>query len=121
METAQRLVDESAKHRHGWLDNNGNNKWDIWTTYIQDKENTIWEAKLQIANSTNGDKILYDIHPIKEVGQGRTLPKSSTVENIPQNGPESQDKSSETTAHYSDDLTVAQKALRERYNKGEIT
>ena len=25
---------EPAKHKHGWLDNNGKNEWDVWTTHI---------------------------------------------------------------------------------------
>ena len=79
---------EPSTHSHGWLDNNGKNKWDYWTTYIQDKNNTIWEARLNIANSTNGEKILYDIFPIKKVGQSVTSDKSSTNKKIPQN-PES--------------------------------
>lgn len=56
-------------YSHGWLDNNGKNNWEYWTTYIQDKNNTIWEATLNIANSANGEKILYDISPIKKAGQ----------------------------------------------------
>lgn len=35
-------------------------------TYIQDKNNTVWEATLNIAESKNGEKILYDIVSIKE-------------------------------------------------------
>ena len=69
---------EPAKYSHGWVDNNGENNWDYWTTYIQDKNNTIWEARLNIANSTNGEKILYDIFPIKKVGQSVTSDKSTT-------------------------------------------
>ena len=86
---------EPAKHNHGWLDNNGKNEWDIWTTYIQDKENTIWEAKLKIANTTNGEKVLYDVYPIEKVGPGRTMPEKPTEDKIPQNTTESQDLFSE--------------------------
>ena len=64
---------EPANHTHDWLDNKGKNEWDVWTTYIQDKENTIWEAKLKVANTTNGEKILYDVYPIEKVGRGRTM------------------------------------------------
>ena len=38
-------------------DENGKNDWEYWTTYIQDKNNTIWEATLNIANTSNGKKI----------------------------------------------------------------
>ena len=54
-----------ALYQHGWVDDYGKNDWEYWVTYIQDKENTIWEATLNIATTTNGDKILYDINPIK--------------------------------------------------------
>lgn len=60
---------KSSLYSHGWLDNNGSNNWEYWTTYIQDKNKTIWEATLNIANSANGEKILYDISPIKKAGQ----------------------------------------------------
>ena len=66
---------ETANHPHSWLDNYGKNNWEIWTTYIQDKENTIWEEKLQVSNSTNGEKILYDVHPIKKLGRAEHCPK----------------------------------------------
>ena len=54
---------------HDWLDDYGKNDWEYWTTYIQDKNNTIWEATLNVANTSNGEKILYDIYPIKKAGQ----------------------------------------------------
>ena len=47
---------------------NGKNDWQYWTTYIQDKNNTVWEATLNVAESANGVKYLYDIDPIKKVG-----------------------------------------------------
>lgn len=37
-------------------------------TYIQDKNNTVWEATLNVAESANGVKYLYDINPIEKVG-----------------------------------------------------
>ena len=30
--TAQYDKSEAAKHEHGWLDDNGKNKWEKWTT-----------------------------------------------------------------------------------------
>ena len=67
-----------AKYPHGWLDNNGKNDWQYWTTYIQDKNNTVWEATLNVAESANGVKYLYDINPIKKVGQSVKSDTSTT-------------------------------------------
>ncbi len=73
---------ESATHPHDWLDNNGGNDWDLWKTYIQDKENTVWEASLRVANSSNGEKILYNIFPIKKVEGAGTAATTTTNNNI---------------------------------------
>ncbi len=59
---------KKAGYPHGWLDNNGKNDWQYWTTYIQDKNNTVWKATLNVAESANGVKYLYDINPIEKVG-----------------------------------------------------
>ena len=67
--TARHGKDTPARYPHGWLDNNGKNDWAEWKTYIQDKENTVWEATLHIATAADGEKILYDIDPIKKAGQ----------------------------------------------------
>lgn len=82
--TSQYQGNEPATHPHDWVDNNGKNDWDIWTTYLQDKENTVWEAKLRVANSANGEKILYDVFPIKMVEQSGTSDTSTTTDRIPQ-------------------------------------
>ncbi len=84
IEAATYQENESPEHSHGWLDNNGQNDWEIWTTYIQDKEKTIWKARLKVANSQNGDKVLYEVYPIEKVGQDETLSKSTTEDNISQ-------------------------------------
>jgi len=60
---------EPSKYSHDWLDNNGQNSWDYWRVYLEDKNNAIWEAKLNVANTTNGEKVLYDIFPIKKIGR----------------------------------------------------
>ena len=83
--SANKTNTEPSRYSHGWLDNGGKNNWDYWTTYIQDKNNTIWEAILNIANSSNGEKILYDIFPINKVGQSVTSDTSTTKDRIPQN------------------------------------
>ena len=69
---------EKAKYPHDWLDNNGKNDWQYWTTYIQDKNNTVWKATLNVAESANGVKYLYDIDPIEKVGQSVKSDTSTT-------------------------------------------
>ncbi len=76
IETASFDTSKKPAYSHGWLDNGGENSWDYWTTYVQDKNGTIWEATLNIANATDGRKILYDIGPIKKVGQSIELDTS---------------------------------------------
>lgn len=63
--------EEKARHPHGWLDNDGKNRWERWTTYLQDKNNTVWEASLRIATAEDGTKYLYDIDPINEIKKMR--------------------------------------------------
>ena len=61
--TSQYKRPRKAKYPHGWLDNNGKNDWQYWTTYIQDKNNTVWEATLNVAESgtsTTGDIVAQD-------------------------------------------------------------
>lgn len=79
--TAKHRKDTPARYPHGWLDDNGRNDWAEWKTYIQDKENTVWEATLHIATSADGEKILYDIDPIKKTGQSGNS-DTSTVKPI---------------------------------------
>lgn len=76
--TSQYKRSKPASYPHGWLDNNGKNAWDKRITYLQDKNNTVWEATLHIATSTNGVKYLYDISPIKKVGQSVKSDTSTT-------------------------------------------
>ena len=76
--TSQYKEREKARYPHDWLDNNGKNDWQYWTTYIQDKNNTVWKATLNVAESANGVKYLYDISPIKKVGQSVKSDTSTT-------------------------------------------
>lgn len=76
-------------YAHDWLDDNGKNDWEYWTTYIQDKNNAIWEATLNIANTSNGEKILYDIYPIKKAGQSVKSDTSSADDILSQNSEKS--------------------------------
>lgn len=86
IETASFDESRASLYSHGWLDNNGKNNWDYWATYIQDKNGTIWRATLNLANTVDGEKILYDINPIKKVGQSvksdTSLPQTSVAQNI---------------------------------------
>lgn len=80
IETATYQGHTPAKHSHGWLDNNGKNDWDEWTVYLQEKNNAVWSAKLFIANTTNGEKLLYDIDSIKkEEGAGKSAPQPLNI------------------------------------------
>jgi hypothetical protein len=75
-----------ANYPHGWLDDNGRNKWAEWKTYIQDKENSVWEATLHIATSATGEKFLYDIDPIKMAEQSGNSDTSTANDRIPADG-----------------------------------
>ncbi len=85
IENSKYETTEPAKHQHGWLDNNGQNGWDKRTVYLQDKNNTVWEATLHIANSVDGEKFLYDVAPIEKV-EGAEMANSSTTDIITQEG-----------------------------------
>lgn len=75
---------KAPQYAHGWLDSNGQNDWEYWTTYVQDKNNTIWEATLNVANTANGEKVLYDISPIKKVGRSVKSDTIPTTDNVAQ-------------------------------------
>jgi len=71
---------EKAVHAHDWLDNDGKNPWDVWKVFIQEKNNSVWEATLKIANTVDGEKVLYEIYPIEMVEAARK-PGTSTTNN----------------------------------------
>ena len=92
------LIDElikTAKYKnslpsiypHDWLDNFGKNDWDYWKVYIQEKNKSVWEATLNIANTANGEKILYDIDPIKMVEGPVKSGPTTTITTVPQKVP----------------------------------
>lgn len=105
--TSQYKRSKPASYPHGWLDNNGKNAWDKRITYLQDKNNTVWEATLHIATSTNGVKHLYDISPIKKVGRARELATSTTGNIVAQNQTESQAQIRSSTLSDRDVLRIA--------------
>ena len=85
VESAKYRESEKAKYSHDWLDNNGKNNWDYWDVYIQDKNKTVYVATLNVANTQNGSKILYDIDPIKKArGPMKSGPTIANI-NISQN------------------------------------
>lgn len=84
-------------YTHGWLDNNGKNDWEYYKVFIQEKNNSVWEATLNVTNSTNGEKILYDINPIKQKERGASINmETSSKKRISQTSEEvnTEDKSS---------------------------
>ncbi len=93
----------SYDNKHQWLDENG---WEYRTVYIQDsKTHEIFSAELNIANTRDGRRILYDINNIKKVDDGVVAsaptnngvgsPRTSTsTNNIPQNTEKSNTKKS---------------------------
>ena len=85
----------SSTYSHGWLDNNGKNDWDYWKVFIQEKNKTVWEATLNIANTANGEKILYDIDPIKKVEEAIKSASNTTDNIIHQTNGKSQEKLSD--------------------------
>lgn len=86
---------------------NGKNDWQYWTTYIQDKNNTVWKATLNVAESANGVKYLYDIDPIKKVGQSVKSDTSTTGDIIAQSQTESQAQIRSSTLSDRDVLRIA--------------
>jgi len=82
------------KYPHDWLDGYGKNPWEYWKVFIQEKNKTVWEATLNIANTSNGEKILYDIYPIKMVEQSVTSDTASTKGIITQGNSKSQAQNS---------------------------
>lgn len=73
--TAKSPKESAPRYSHGWLDNYGKNKWEQWTSYIQDKSGNVWAATLHVANATDGLKYLYDIDPIKAVNLAENTKK----------------------------------------------
>ena len=56
----------SEEHSHQWLDENG---WILRTAVIQDKENNVYAATLNIADGKRG-KILYEINNVRPITGG---------------------------------------------------
>lgn len=82
--TSKHSNDVKAAYSHDWVDNYGKSDWEYWKTYIQDKEKTVWEATLNVTTTANGEKILYDIFPIKNVERSIESDTTSTNKNISQ-------------------------------------
>lgn len=76
-------------------------------TYIQDKNNTVWEATLNVAESANGVKYLYDINPIEKVGPPVKSSSSTTFV-----GPPVKSGTSTTVDIVAQDQTESQAQIR---------
>lgn len=112
----------SSDNTHQWLDENG---WELRTVYIQDfKTHEILSAELNIANTRDGRRILYDINNIKKVDDGDVAsapsndgvgsPRTSTFKNkILQNSSNVNTKSSKTVNDNINDLKRENKKLKE--------
>ena len=77
------------------------------------KNNSVWEATLHIADTQNGEKILYDIDPIKKVERSGKSDTTSTTDSIRQGRAKSQqisEKNNEKSVI--DDLGKIQYQLR---------
>ena len=98
------------------VDNYGKNDWDYWKVYIQEKNKAVWEATLNIATSSNGEKILYDINPIKKVEDGIKSP--STTKAIID---DSSTKINDKTVNIDDDVQYSEKMQDDLYDfKGKF-
>ena len=111
IDTAQYAGSEPPKpgEYHAWLDNYGANDWEYWTTYVQDKNNAVWEVRLNVATTADGEKILYDLDPIIEKTGQAVTKATSTVNNSIQDD-------SETVNHQNEKDSEAQNLIG-----GEIT
>ena len=110
---------KAPDYSHGWLDNYGQNDWEYWKVHIQEQNGTVWEATLNIANSVNGEKILYDIDPIKKVEGAVKSASNSTNDSINQNIGSSQVQYSERDNVSVYDLMGQNKELQKQNAKLE--
>lgn len=70
IESSKYDATKTSEYSHDWVDNYGQNDWEYRTVFLQQRDGSVWEATLNIANAADGRKILYDIDPIikKEAG-----------------------------------------------------
>lgn len=102
----------SNDNSHQWLDENG---WEHRTIYLQNKVNKkIYSAELNIANTKDGRKILYDINKIKEVDDGAVASKGSHITSTSNN---SISKKSNDVKKYSLDIDSEGNKLSEQQIK----
>lgn len=85
---------KKSSYSHDWLDDNGNNDWEYWKVYLQEKNKTVWSAMLNIANTANGEKLLYDISKIKMVEGAIASAPTSTNPSVSQSPSKSSGNSS---------------------------
>ncbi len=99
--TAKYDVSKNSNYAHDWLDNYGKSNWDYWKVFIQDKNKSVWEATLNVANTSNGEKILYDIDPINMVEGAIKSAPTTTNDSIPNNEPSVKNKSMQKNKKHS--------------------
>lgn len=74
--TARYGTHKAAKYSHGWIDNDGQNEWNYWYTYLQDKEGNVYRAVLNVSTTDTGEHILYNIAVIQEKEEAEISPHS---------------------------------------------
>ncbi len=117
--TASFDTEKASAYSHGWIDNYGESNWEYWTTYAQDTDGNIWEVTLNIANTNNSEKILYDIGPIKKVERSvksDTISTNNSISNSQKNVNKKLSVAPETDAEYmsaveNGDMKTAQKMV----------
>lgn len=109
--TSKHDGNKPSAYPHGWLDNYGKNDWEYWYTYIQDKNKTVWEATLNVANATNGNKILYDISLIKKAGRA-VKSAGSTTNNIISETSEKSTGKSQKNENMKESLKISKSGMK---------
>ena len=74
-----------SNYSHGWLDNYGQSDWEYRKVYVKEKNGAVWEATLNIANTADGRKVLYDIDKIEKVEGPIKSGPATTDNSISQN------------------------------------
>ena len=74
-----------SNYSHGWLDNYGQSDWEYRKVYVKEKNGAVWKATLNIANTADGRKVLYDIDKIEKVEGPIKSGPATTDNSISQN------------------------------------
>ena len=74
VEVSKNTNTSNSENSHQWLDKNG---WDFRKVYIVNHRGDILEATLNIANTEDGRKVLYDINKIRTISLADVATKAS--------------------------------------------